>query len=295
MPTDSQASHDLRERVREGYAKVAETGALAGAAPSGGCCSGGGGATPATDPVAFASSLGYAAEDLALLPEGSNMGLSCGNPAAIAALQPGQVLVDLGSGGGLDCFLAGPKLGPSGRAIGVDMTAEMVRKARQGVAAYRARSGLDNVEFRLGEIEHLPLADQSADVVLSNCVINLSPDKAQVWSEIARVLRPGGQVAISDVALKQPLPDAIRPMAEALIGCVAGAVLIEDYRNTINAAGFEGLEIRENPSFVAAVVAGDDPLYAPVLAQLPPGTELGDYVTSLSIRARKPKASCCGG
>ena len=209
----------VRQTVREGYGHIAQK--------DGSCCSGvsccG---SNAQDSAQLARYVGYSAEELAMLPDGANMGLSCGNPNALAALQPGEVVLDLGSGGGFDVFIAARKVGATGRAIGVDMTPEMLAKARKNIASYRERSGLDNVEFRLGEIEHLPLADNSVDAVISNCVINLSPDKPQVWREIARVLKPGGRAAVSDLALLQPLPAEISKMVEALIGCVAGAVLV---------------------------------------------------------------------
>ena len=215
--TTAQSQDDVRTQVREGYAAIARsTKGQEGGCCAGGCCGG----TPATD---LAERVGYSEAELAGLPEGANMGLSCGNPTAIASLEPGEVVLDLGSGGGFDCFIAGPKVGPGGRIIGVDMTADMVSKARRGLDAYRRHSGLDNVEFRLGEIENLPVADASVDVVISNCVLNLSPDKPRVWREIARALKPGGRAAISDLALLKPLPLGVRAMVEALVGCVAGA------------------------------------------------------------------------
>src|ERR1039457_3353948 len=216
---DSEA---VRKKVREGYGKIAGSGGSCCGPVATGC-----GSSPeaAEDP---AKHIGYSSEELAALPEGANMGLSCGNPNALAALQAGEVVLDLGAGGGFDVFIAGKKVGATGRAIGVDMTAEMLAKARKNIAAYRERSGLDNVEFRLGEIEHLPLADNSVDAVISNCVINLSPDKAQVWREIVRVLKPGGRLAVSDLALFKPLPRGIKEMVGALVGCVAGAVLVSE-------------------------------------------------------------------
>jgi len=285
---ETQDAEKIRQTVREGYAEVALK------APSGGCCGPTKGATPASSPEDFAARLGYSGDQLALLPEGSNMGLSCGNPTAIAALQPGQVVVDLGCGGGLDCFLAGPKVGASGRVIGVDMTAEMLTRARQNTASYSERTGLENVEFRLGEIEHLPIADGTVDVVLSNCVINLSPDKAQVWREVARVLKPGGRVVVSDVALHKPLPESLKGLVAALIGCVSGALRLDDCRAVVEAAGLEQVELQEQPAFVEAVVNSDDPLYTPIVAQLPPNTSLADYVTSVTITATKPRGACCG-
>ena len=225
------------------------------------------------------------------------MGLSCGNPNALAALQAGEVVLDLGAGGGFDVFIAGKKVGATGRAIGVDMTAEMLGKARKNIAAYRERTGLDNVEFRLGEIEHLPLADISVDAVISNCVINLSPDKAQVWREIARVLRPGGRVAVSDLALLKPLPAAIVESVEALVGCVAGAVLVSETERMAKAAGLGDVGLKAKSAYIDGMVDWQDPLYQKIVAHLPAGTKPSDYVTSLEITARKPakvQNSCCG-
>ncbi|MFI5403805.1 MAG: arsenite methyltransferase, partial [Planctomycetota bacterium] len=220
-------------------------------------------------------------------PEGSNLGLSCGNPTAIAALEPGQTVLDLGSGGGFDCFVAGPKVGARGRVIGVDMTHELIVRARKNLASYRQTTGLDNVEFRLGEIEHLPVADGSVDVVISNCVINLSPEKPQVWREIARVLRPGGRVAASDIALLRPLPKDVREMVEALVGCVAGAVLVDEYRAMVEAAGLADVRLLPKPEYVAALERFEDPLYRRIAEALPAGSKASDYLTSLDVTARK--------
>src|SRR3974390_1832472 len=217
-------SETVRQVVREGYGQIAQKEVSCCAAVS--CCG-----SNAEDSAQLAKFVGYSAEELAALPESANMGLSCGNPNALAALRPGEVVLDLGSGSGVGGFIAARKVGGTGRAIGVDMTPEMLAKARKNIGPYRERSGLENVEFRLGEIEHLPLADNSVDVVISNCVINLSPDKPQVWREIARVLRPGGRVAASDMALLRPLPAQVVEMMEALVGCIAGAVALEEYHS----------------------------------------------------------------
>jgi ubiquinone/menaquinone biosynthesis C-methylase UbiE len=227
---------------------------------------------------------------LAALPDGANMGLSCGNPNALAALQPGEVVLDLGAGGGFDVFIAGRKVGPTGRAIGVDMTPEMLGKARKNLGTYRERTGLDNVEFRLGEIEHLPVADASVDVVISNCVINLSPDKPQVWREIARVLKPGGRVAVSDLALLKPLPPAVAESVEALIGCVAGAVLVSETERMAKEAGLAEIGLKAKSDYIDGMVDWQDPLYQKIVAHLPAGAKPSDYVTSLEITARKAGA-----
>jgi SAM-dependent methyltransferase len=236
----------------------------------------------------LAGRIGYSKEELEALPEGANMGLSCGNPNALAALQPGEVVLDLGSGGGFDVFIAGRKVGATGRVIGTDMTPEMIAKARNNIEQYRRQSGFDNVEFRLGEIEHLPVADASVDVAISNCVINLSPDKAQVWREIARVLKPGGRVAVSDLALLQPLPAAVAQMVEALVGCVAGAVLGAETERMAKEAGLAEIVLTPKSSYVDGMVDWQDPLYQKIMANLPSGAKPSDYITSLEVQARKP-------
>jgi arsenite methyltransferase len=276
----------VRAQVRDGYGKIAEGGdSCCGPAPT--CCG--------SSPVAsedLARHIGYSSEELAALPDGANMGLSCGNPNALAALKPGEVVLDLGAGGGFDVFIAGRKVGPTGRAIGVDMTPEMLAKARKNLATYRERSGLNNVEFRLGEIEHLPLADNSVDVVISNCVINLSPDKPQVWREIARVLKPGGRVAVSDLALLKPLPPAIAESVEALVGCVAGAVLVSDTEQMAKAAGLGEIVLKSKSAYIDGMVDWQDPLYQRIIAHLPAGSKPSDYVTSLEVTARKAPLNC---
>lgn len=279
----------VRGVVREAYSEIAERGGSC--CGSQGCCGG------ATDETAtqIAQAVGYDLDELAALPEGANMGLSCGNPIALASLKPGEVVVDLGSGGGFDIFMAGRKVGPTGRAIGVDMTPQMLSKARKNIVPYRERTGWDNVEFRLGEIEHLPLADNSVDVIISNCVINLSPDKPQVWREIARVLKPGGRVAVSDLALLQPLPPAITKMVEALAGCIAGAVLVDQTQAMARAAGLEQIALSPKPGYMEAMSDVKDPLYQKILVALPEGDTPSDYVVSLEVNAVKPQAKrCCG-
>lgn len=280
------AQQDVREKVRAGYAGIA----TADKSASAGCCTGSSCCGPDSGDAAaaLARAIGYGEQDLAHLPDGANMGLSCGNPTAIAELREGETIVDLGSGGGFDIFVAGRKIGATGRAIGVDMTPEMVAKARRNAVAYRERTGLQNVEFRLGEIENLPVGDALADVVLSNCVINLSPDKPRVWREIARVLKPGGRVAISDLALVRPLPPSVQTMVEALVGCVAGASLIDEIRAMMEAAGFVEIELHRKDAYVDAMTDWNDPLYARIVAELPSGSKASDFVTSLDISARKP-------
>ena len=287
--------HSVHEQVREGYGRIARNepasaGCCGPSTSAGSCC--GGSASSATDQVAAA--VGYAKKDLATLPEGANMGLSCGNPTAIASLRPGETVLDLGSGGGFDCFIAGPKVGSGGRVIGVDMTADMLSKARRNIDEYRRQSGLNNVEFRLGEIEHLPIADASVDVVISNCVLNLSPDKPQVWREIARVLKPGGRVAVSDLALLRPLPESVRRDVEALIGCIAGAVLVEETRSMMLAAGLTDIALTPKGQYIDSMTSFQDPLYASIVAKLTPGSKPSDYMTSLDIAASKPGSNCCG-
>ena len=274
-------NRDVHGTVREAYAKIArEGGSCCGPAS---CCGG-------PSPGSLAAAVGYGRDELAGLPEGANLGLSCGNPTAMASLRPGDVVLDLGAGGGFDVFIAARKVGPSGRAIGVDMTPDMVDKARRSAESFRATTGLDNVEFRLGEIEHLPVPDASVDVVISNCVINLSPDKQQVWREIARVLRPGGRVSVSDLALWQPLPDAVRESVQALVGCVAGAVLVDETRRMVRSAGLVETACETHPDYIDALADVSDPLYREIAAKLPPGTKPSDFLTSLDITASKPSA-----
>ena len=282
---DHHDPESVHERVRAGYAKIAREGYT----PSGGSCCGPSacGCSPTATSDDIAKMMGYNEADLAGLPEGANMGLSCGNPTALASLKAGEVVLDLGSGGGFDVFLAGPRVGRTGRVIGVDMTPDMITKARRNTAAYRQRTGLDTVEFRLGEIEHLPVPDGSVDVIISNCVINLSPDKPQVWREIARALKPGGRVAVSDLALLRPLPDAVLDMVRAWVGCVAGASLVSDIERFTRDAGLTDIRLDKKPGYVESMAGLEEELYKKIATVLPAGTKPGDYVTSLDITARK--------
>jgi len=274
-----RTDRDVREVVRQEYGKIAREGGSCCGSSS--CCGG-----PAAASVA--AIVGYEAAELKDLPEGTNLGLSCGNPTALASLREGEVVLDLGAGAGLDAFIAAKKVGPKGRAIGVDMTADMVAKARAGIEVFEKKTGLANVEFRLGEIEHLPVADASVDVVISNCVINLSPDKPQVWREISRVLKPGGRVAVSDLALLQPLPDEVRQSVQALVGCIAGAVLVDETKAMVQTAGLTDAVYEAKSDYMDSMASWSDPLYRDIAAKLPAGTKPGDYVTSLNIAATKP-------
>ena len=266
----------LRQQVRQAYAEVArasDAGQASGCATS--CC---GTSDDAAINTLISTRLGYSTADLAAVPSGADMGLGCGNPKAIAALRPGETVVDLGAGGGFDCFLAAREVGAQGRVIGVDMTPDMVSKAR----ANAVKGRFDNVEFRLGEIEHLPVADGTADVVISNCVINLSPDKAQVFHDAFRVLKPGGRLAISDVVATAELPEAMRQDAALIAGCMGNASLIGDLEAMMRAAGFAQIRIEPKDESKAFI------------ADWAPGRNVTDYVVAATIEAVKPGA-CCGG
>ena len=249
MNTPSHDPETLREEVRRRYGAIAKDGlALSASAPkTGGCCSPSpaAGAAPSQaggccGTATQARTLGYSAEDLAAVPDGANLGLGCGNPVALASLKPGQTVLDLGSGAGFDAFLAARAVGPEGRVIGVDMTAEMVAKAR----ANAKKSGRTNVEFRLGEIEALPVADATVDVIISNCVINLCPDKRPVYREAFRVLRPGGRIAVSDVVAREELSEEVKRDLALHSGCLAGATLRNELLGILQEAGFTDIAVR---------------------------------------------------
>ena len=260
---------DIRTVVRSKYGEIAKGTTTCGCGPS--CCGGGEGAAGAR----IAEHIGYSAQDLAEIPAGANLGLGCGNPLAHAAVKPGDVILDLGSGAGMDAFLAAHEVGPTGRVIGVDMTPEMVERARENAR----KVGAANVEFRLGEIERLPVADAEVDVIISNCVINLSTDKAAVFAEAFRVLKPGGRMVVSDLVLTRPIPGDIRHSVEAYVGCVAGAAMKDEYLWLIGAAGFRDIEVVEERSYGDAEVFGGYEWLR----------QAATSVVSAKVRAAKPR------
>lgn len=273
---------EIKKQVRKRYAGAATRKASC-CTPSP-CCGGEAG----SDKKSESLEVGYTSEDLAKVPEESNLGLGCGNPAALAGLKKGETVLDLGAGAGIDCFLASNKVGPSGRVIGVDMTPEMIDRARENAR----KNGYTNVEFRLGEIENLPAADNSVDVIISNCVINLSPEKDRVFREALRVLKPGGRMLVSDLVLSKPLPKILRESAEVYAACVAGAMLRSDYLGEIETAGFGRVEVVSETSFPAdSVLAGSQA--AEIVGKLKISHEelvrsLGSVI-SLSVKAVKEK------
>jgi SAM-dependent methyltransferase len=265
-----QGDADVRGMVREKYGAVAE-----GRSGVAGCCSG------PSDAAAVLTQVGYGAEDAAAIPDGANLGLGCGNPVAFAELAPGETVLDLGSGGGIDCFLASRRVGPTGRVIGVDMTPAMVERARDTAR----REGFTNVQFRLGEIESLPVADASVDAIVSNCVVNLSPDKPQVFREALRVLRPGGRALLSDLVLLRPLSPELQKNVELYAGCVSGAALKDDYLAMLREAGFEQVEVLSEGTYTVGSEG-----FAPGS----PERDAFDAVASVKVRAVKPSGACCG-
>jgi arsenite methyltransferase len=273
-------NEDVRKTVREGYAKVVKQGSSC-CTPATPCC----GSTELIQDIS--KKIGYTDAELQAVPEGANLGLGCGNPVALASLKQGETVLDLGSGAGFDCFLAADRVGERGRVIGVDMTPEMIEKAREN-----ARKGnYANVEFRLGEIEHLPAADNSVDAVISNCVVNLSPDKKEVFAEAFRVLRPGGRLMISDIVLLTELPDFIKHSIEAYIGCVAGAMLKDEYLEAVREAGFQDVKIMGETAFPAELILSD-PTAKEIIKRLEMDSEsagqVAGSVMSIKVSGIKP-------
>ena len=265
-------SKKIKKIVKEAYGKIARQQTGCGCASS--ACG--------TDTGQFAKSIGYTEEELKNIPSEANLGLSCGNPTALAGLKEGEVVLDLGSGAGFDCFLAASKVGRSGKVIGVDMTAEMIEKAR----ANAKKNAIENVEFKLGEIENLPLAGSSVDVIISNCVINLSADKLKTCQEAYRVLKPGGRIAISDMALTQELPQKVRWNIEAYTGCVAGAMLVDEYKKIVEAAGLKEVKITIKDASNCIGPDTKDPLGKVILDSLGESEPLKGIV-SIYVEGRK--------
>lgn len=276
----------IRQSVRDSYGKIAKAGNIVGGlSPAPSCCGPSETSTiasstasccgePEVAPGQISALMGYSKEDIQSVIEGANMGLGCGNPVALASLKPGETVVDLGSGGGFDCFLAAKQVGESGQVIGVDMTPDMLSKARSNAEKMATK----NVEFRLGEIEHLPVADNTADIIMSNCVINLSPEKSKVYREALRILKPGGRLAISDIVATAPLPPDIQQNLALVSACVGGAATIDDTKGMLQEAGFEDIRIK----------AKDES--RELISQWAPGENknAGDYVVSAYIEATKP-------
>lgn len=264
---------EIKQAVRDGYAQIATSGSS--------CC----GPNPAED---VSKKIGYSGEELNAVPEGANLGLGCGNPVALASLKEGETVLDLGAGAGFDCFLAAKRVGESGRVIGVDMTHEMLDKARENARKDNYR----NVEFRLGEIENLPVADNSVDIIISNCVINLSPDKKRVFAEAFRVLKPGGRLMVSDITLLKELPDFIRDSVAAYVSCISGALLKEDYLKTIRDAGFSDVSVLEETIFPIDCMA-NDPIAQAVIDKAGVSSEdikdIENSVTSVKVYGVKPE------
>jgi SAM-dependent methyltransferase len=259
------SEEDIRDFIRKNYAEVAQKGNEGGCC-SGGCCSG-----APVNIIQLSKEIGYTDEEILSVPLEANMGLGCGNPIALASLKKGERVLDLGSGGGLDCFLASKQVGETGYVIGVDMTPEMVRLARKNAQ----ESGVTNVEFRLGEIEHLPVEDGSIDVIISNCVINLSADKKQVFKEAFRVLKPGGRLSITDVVAIKQIPQNIKQDLELIAGCIGGAEYVEEIRKMLQDAGFRN--IRMEPRVNSREI----------VKSWAPGKNIEDLVASYNIEAIK--------
>jgi len=292
---------EIKKMVREGYAEKVKTGSSC-CTPAKSCCCGGGStvrsmsksvgyAEEELDSVPDGANLGlggYAEEELDSVPDGANLGLGCGNPTALASLVEGETVLDLGSGAGFDCFLAANKVGEHGRVIGVDMTPEMLEKARENAE----KGGYRNVEFRLGEIESLPAADNSIDVIISNCVINLSPDKERVFGEAFRVLKPGGRLMVSDIVLLKEIPDFIRDSVAAYVGCISGALMKDEYLDTIKKSGFQEVNVLDESIFPIDCMAGDPTAGAIINKMDLSEDEIKDTassVASIKVQGKKPK------
>ena len=271
---------EVRKVVRDGYAQIAKRGSSCCALQSS-CCST---ANMATE---ISKKIGYTEEDIQSVPEGANLGLGCGNPVALASLKEGEVVLDLGSGAGFDCFLAANRVGKGGKVIGVDMTPEMIDKARENLN----RGNYDNVEFRLGEIENIPVADNSVDVIISNCVINLSPDKRRVFKEAFRVLKPGGRLMVSDIVLTKELPNFIKNSLEAYVGCLSGAIMQEEYLDVMREAGFREIKVIDETFFPIDRITNNPTAKAIMnkTAGLKDGLEeIGSSVVSIKVEGEKP-------
>ncbi len=276
QPLDQKQADEIRQNVRESYSQVAE------ASNEGSSCGEGASCCGVTDDAVInalvSTRLGYSEDDLKNVPEGADMGLGCGNPRAIASIKAGETILDLGSGGGFDCFLAAAETGDSGHVIGIDMTPTMISKARNNAV----KGKYSQVEFRLGEIEHMPVANDTVDVIISNCVINLSPDKNQVFSEAFRVLKPGGRLAISDVVASTKLPEEMKKDLALYAGCMAGASLISELKNILEQRGFTEINIAPKDNS------------KDFIKDWAPGRGVEDYVLSATIEAVKP-GGCCSG
>lgn len=273
-------AEEIKNAVKSGYAKVVLLNVpCCGTGIS--CC---GGPDLAED---ISRKIGYGDEELEAVPEGANLGLGCGNPVALASIEEGETVLDLGSGAGFDCFIAASKVGSTGKVIGMDMTPEMVEKARHNAR----RGGFENVEFHLGEIESLPLSESQVDVVISNCVINLSPDKQKVFQEAFRVLKPGGRLMVSDMVLLKELPEVIRKSMEAYVGCIAGAIMKDEYLAAIEAAGFREIMVLGEDTYPIELMAAD-PIAQAIRGDLnlseEEANDLSAAVASIKVSARKP-------
>jgi SAM-dependent methyltransferase len=283
---ETKDKEKVRQAVRENYGNIAKSVSMvSGIGPTPSCCGPSESETPANDQGSCCGPqdvsneqlnalMGYTRQDLASVPDGANMGLGCGNPVALASLKPGETVVDLGAGGGFDCFLAAKQVGESGNVIGVDMTPDMLTKARMNAE----KMGSTNVEFRLGEIEHLPVADNSVDIIMSNCVINLSPDKLNVYRDALRVLKPGGRLAIADIVTTAPLPEKIQKNMALVTACVGGAATIDDTKKMLKEAGFVEIKVQPKDKSRELIQAWDPNK----------SDNAADYVVSAYIEAVKP-------